>query len=516
MVCSLAAISNVFLLIGWSLIFPNAAQGQTPFGQIGIRLSIPNTFMNNASAEAAMGPSVEIAKTIPAASSSQGRTYYVSPHGKDSNPGTLNSPWASPGFASRRLKPGDTLMIMGGRYVLSQFDEDILSPPSGTSKAWITIKGKEGNRPILAGQENLATAIILSGVHYVRIENLEITHNEKTSGEGIYFREGIQILEKPASHLVLKDLYIHHLDEFGLNFQDVKDLKIINCRIEYCGFGAIGGPAREKGGWQNILIQGCKLSYSGHYYQGGDGSKRPYDRPDGFGIEASAGPIKIIDTFAAHNFGDGLDSKAENTLILRSVAANNSCDGIKLWGDRSRIENSLIYGRGDGNTEKTPWAAIVLQTEKRNARFEIIHVTVDDILGGNYLMHVQYDQQDLPITLTLRNNIFRGAGPNCPIFIGHATNLKVENNLFYFPQSDTVFVHGEKEFSAETIKNLGKGNIYGDPLFISPAWGKEGNYHVKSRSPAVNAGGHMSSVSDDLEKKARDNQPDMGAYELGL
>jgi len=391
MVCSLPGIAPLYLSIGWLLILINATQGQTPFRQIGLRLSIPSVFMDTASSEAGMGPSLEIAKSIPAASSSKGQTYYVSPHGKDTNPGTLSSPWVSPGFASRRLKPGDKLMIMGGHYVLRQFDEDILIPPSGTPKAWITIKGEEGNRPILVGQENLSAAIDLSGVNYVQIENLEITHNQKANGEGIYFRDGIQILQKPAAHLMLKDLYIHHLDEFGLNFQDVTDLKIINCRIEYCGFGAIGGPAGEKGGWQNILIQGCKLSHSGHYYQGGDGSNRPYDRPDGFGIEASSGPIKIIDTFAAHNFGDGLDSKAENTLILRSVVANNSCDGIKLWGDRSRIENSLIYGRGDGNTEKTPWAAIVLYTEKRNARFEIIHVTVYDILGGNYLMYVQYD-----------------------------------------------------------------------------------------------------------------------------
>jgi len=117
--------------------------------------------------------------------------------------------------------------------------------------------------------------------------------------------------------------------------------------------------------------------------------------------------------------------------------------------------------------------------------------------------------------LTLGNNIFRGAGPNCPIFIGHASSLTVENNLFYFPQSDRVFVHGEKEFSAETIQNLGKGNIYADPLFISPAWGKEGNYHLKSGSPAANAGVYTSSIYDDLEKRPRDNQPDLGAYELG-
>ena len=101
----------------------------------------------------------------------------------------------------------------------------------------------------------------------------------------------------------------------------------------------------------------------------------------------------------------------------------------------------MIYGRGDGDPERTPWSPIVLHTEKRNARFEIIHVTVDDALGGNYLMHVQYDQPDLPVSLTLRSNIFHGIGPNSPIFFGRATSFIMENNLFFLPQSDTVLVY---------------------------------------------------------------------------
>jgi len=177
-----------------------------------------------------------------------------------------------------------------------------------------------------------------------------------------------------------------------MNIQDVDDLQIIDCRIEYAGFGALGGPAGEHGGWRRVTIRGANLSWSGHYYQGGDGSNRPYDRPDGFGIEPCEGPILIEETIAEHNYGDGLDSKASNTTIRRAVVANNSCDGVKLWGNNSRIENTLIYGRGDGNPEPSPWAAIVIdQVEQANARFEIVNVTVDDYLGKNYLMYVQYE-----------------------------------------------------------------------------------------------------------------------------
>ncbi len=91
-----------------------------------------------------------------------GNTYYVSTSGSDSNPGTREQPWRNPGYASRRLEPGDTLIILGGRYVLEEYDSDIIIPSSGRADAWITIKGEEGNRPILAGRGNLITVIDLS------------------------------------------------------------------------------------------------------------------------------------------------------------------------------------------------------------------------------------------------------------------------------------------------------------------------------------------------------------------
>ncbi len=447
--------------------------------------------------------------TVPAT----GRTFYVAPNGDNANPGTRERPWATPGYGSRQLQPGDTLIILGGRYVLREYDADIITPPSGTPSAWITIRGEEGNRPVLAGRDNLITAINLSGVQYVRIENLEITHDDTATGEALWFRDGLEILGAPAAHIVLKDLYIHHVDEFGINIQDVEDLQIINCRIEYCGFGALGGPAGEHGGWRNVTIRGCSLSWSGHYYQGGDGSDRPYDRPDGFGIEPSQGPILIEDTIAEHNYGDGLDSKAANTTIRRCVVANNSCDGVKLWADGSRIENTLIYGRGDGNPEPSPWAPIVIDgVDQPGARFEIVNVTVDDYVGQNYLMYVQYETP-VPVQVTVRNTIFSGRGPNCPIYISGASTLVADHNLFYLPQNEVVLTHGGTAYTCANIASLGPGNLCGDPLFLRPAWGEPGDYHLQAGSPAIDTGTADGAPTVDLENRPRDARPDIGASE---
>lgn len=445
----------------------------------------------------------------------EGRVFYVSPNGSNSNPGTREAPWQTPGYGSRQLRPGDTLVILGGRYVLSRYDEDIIRPPSGTSTAWITIRGEPANRPILVGRNNLIHAINLSGSNYVKIENLEITSDSNASGSSRWFRNGIEIIGDPASNIVLQDLYIHHLDEFGINIQDVDNLQIINSRIEYCGFGAVGGPEAQRGGWRNVLIRRCSLSWSGHYYQGGDGSNRPYSRPDGLGIEPSSGPLIIEDSIVQNNLGDGLDSKAANTIIRRTIVANNACDGVKLWAGGSRVENTLIYGRGGGNPTPTPWAPIVIdQVTQAGARFEIVNVTVDDYLGQNYLMYVQYDNP-VPVEVIIRNSIFSGRSTNPgPIYIGRTSRVNVSHTLFYIPNSTTIITHGTNTYTCNNIRDLGPNNFCADPLFVNPAWGTIGDYRLRQGSPAINAGTTLGAPNEDINNTPRDTNPDLGAYEF--
>jgi hypothetical protein len=501
----------VVLLIGTIMggCTPSAATQQPTARSKGVTARPPV-----ATGMSAPGPTAERAPTLSSPSSaSTGAVYYVGPGGDDSNPGTREAPWATPGYGSRRLRPGDTLIILGGRYTLSEYDADIVTPPSGNADQWVTIQGQEGTRPVLVGRDDLAMAINLSGASYVRVKNLEITHDDTAKGEAVYFRDGVYIIDSPASHIVLDNLYIHHLDEFGVDIRDIDGLQVSDCRIEYCGFGAMGGPEAEHGGWRNVGIYRSRLSYSGHYYQGGDGTNRPYDRPDGFGVEPSDGPIEIVDTIAEHNYGDGLDSKVRNTTILRCIVANNSCDGVKLWGGGSRLENTLIYGRGDGSAELTPWAAVVIGTEDANARFDLVNVTVDDTLGNNYIMHVQYDTPDIPVNLTLQNVIFRGVGPSSHVFVGEASHLIARHNLFWLPESEAVLEHGATLYTAASIGVLGPGNVYADPRLVAPACGSDGDYHPQPGSPAINAGLSEGAPPDDLDGLVRDLAPDIGAYE---
>jgi hypothetical protein len=437
-----------------------------------------------------------------------GVTYYVSPGGSDSGPGTSEAPWATPGYASKQLQPGDTLVILGGRYSLSAYWDDMITPPSGEPGAWITIRGEEGDRPVLAGSEDLFSAVDISGSSYINIENIEIT-----SDEGASFRGGVVGSGGPVEHVILKDLYIHHLDEGAVDFGDVNDLQVLDCAFTYCGFGCIMGPEGELGGWRDVLIDGCTLSYSGHYYQGGPGPS-PYDRPDGFGIEPSEGPIEIRNTLCEHNRGDGLDSKSAGTYIHECIVANNNCDGIKLWQGESRVENTLIYGTGDGIGGASPWAGIVVDSEAPGDRFEFVNVTVQDNPRREaYPVYFQYDSS-APIEVLLQNTII--AGGSGPAYFGDSVNLTCDHDIFYAGGDEPPLHANGRDYTAAEINAgaLGEGNVSADPMFVSPAWGSDGDYRLEVGSPASGAGSSEGAPAIDLDgnKRTFDEGINIGAY----
>lgn len=439
-------------------------------------------------------------------------TYYVSMNGDNANPGTESLPWASPGYGSKQISGGDTLMILGGTYSLSEFWVDMITPPSGMQDHPTMIQGEFGNRPVLRGRNNLFSAIELSDKSNICIDNLEIT-----SDGGAPFREGVSASGQ-CEQIWLEDIYIHHMDEFGVDFQDVQYMTAENCDILYCGFGAIGGPEGEAGGWRNADIFYCNLSYSGHYYQGVTGpGVGPYDRPDGLGLEPSDGPLVVRDCTAEHNRGDGLDSKVRNTSILNCIVANNTCDGVKLWGGGSSVANTLIYGTGDGDPTDSPWAALVIDNvEEPGAGFTVVNTTIhQDPRKHGYMLYSQYDS-DNPIAIQMTNTII--AGGSGAAFFGPSVTLQMDHCLVHREGKSVQVEANGQEYTRQDIRNglLGPGNLSSDPLFVSPAWGSDGDYRLQAASPAVDTGIMNGLVpEEDLDGNPRPfgSAPDMGCYE---
>ncbi len=438
-----------------------------------------------------------------------GAVHYVALNGDDREPGTADRPWATPGYGSRHLLPGDTLVIRNGTYLLSRFDEDILAPPSGQDGAWITLRGEGAT--VLAGRENLYAAVILDSVSHVRLADLEIT-----SDRGAWFRGGISI-EGECREIALENLRVHHLDEFGVNVQNVDGCTVSRCRLTHCGFGGIGGPIGMAGGIRRLVVADSELSYSGHYYRGGDGADGPYSRPDGLGIEVSDGPVEVRNTTISHNRGDGLDSKARSTLIHHCMVSNNACDGIKLWGSGSAVENTEISGAGDGVGGASPWAGLVISGPV-GASFRVVNVVVHDNPDRQaYPVYAQYDDREVPIRVLVRNTVI--AGGYGPAWFGPSVDLTIDHSIVFRPGGGDPIEARGRTWTATEVEGgaIGEGNLCRDPLFVAPAWGTAGDYRLRPDSPGIDAGTTIGAPSTDLawHSRPQGDEVDVGAYELG-
>jgi hypothetical protein len=107
---------------------------------------------------------------------------YVAPTGKDTNPGTLASPWKTFQKAASSAKAGDTVYFRGGNY-----NEKVQVNVSGTASAPIVFRNYAGETPVMdlngiTPGADLSAIIRISNRSYVTIQGFEMK-NFRTSDE---------------------------------------------------------------------------------------------------------------------------------------------------------------------------------------------------------------------------------------------------------------------------------------------------------------------------------------------
>jgi pectin methylesterase-like acyl-CoA thioesterase len=98
------------------------------------------------------------------AKATKGASYYVSPKGNDTNPGTsLSAPLRTIQKAVDTAMPGDTVFIRGGTY-----RETVSTSRSGTSTAPITIQNYENEAVTVSGTDRITGAWTPAGKEVYR------------------------------------------------------------------------------------------------------------------------------------------------------------------------------------------------------------------------------------------------------------------------------------------------------------------------------------------------------------
>lgn len=422
---------------------------------------------------------------------------FVSPSGKDSNPGTSLKPLRSIHKAVNKLEPGNILTLLDGVYDL----EDIVTiSAKGTSEKWITVRGARGAKVVLEGIKlNIVNSteypgnnglIQIQNAEYIRIQNIHV-RNSHRAGINIQDSKHIDVINcisenslSPGISAWQRCEYIRVLGNTVINANDMK-MSWTPFRGHEAPHEAISmaGPHHFEVAWNHVYNcdkEGIDvketasfgvvhhnyvhdLKRQGLYIDGWFGQLQDIEMRDNVVTRCEAG--------IAVSSEEGPNTK--NLRIHHNLVYNNRASGIffSRWGadnprEDIKVYNNTFYRNGHGRDfagDPQYWLS-----------------------GGCYLYSTNLHD------VRIFNNIF---ARNSPFEIGHTArlegnweaqkNILISNNLIQDQNTIDypIYLH---VFAKDSVYSMtGTRALQADPLFVDP---DNGDFRLKENSPAVNAG----------------------------
>ena len=456
-------------------------------------------------------------------------SYYVSPTGKDTNPGSEARPFASLKCAEAAVRPGDTVIIEDGTHYLGR--DGLTIEKSGTPQSPITYRARNAGKAKLISSERLTGFEHYRGRLYrARLdrcpsrayEDHDALHRrweDKFTGPDdpriqrgysawfdgylyvwpwedddpsehridVAFNSTVT-LAGSASHRVWEGLVFERC-YFGIKWatRECRDHVVRNCLfmngaggigggghsiIEHCTFYNLGPSAFEHGiynGQEHTLIR-----YN-HFERVSGGALHLYKNPRAMTVHCNTiGPPKtrrVTDpSFKGMHVGIYAWGQGEHR-IYRNVIYGGHRVGISLYAPNSLVTNNTIV-------DTRVWGLLLLKGQVGNT-------VVNNILAGEGL----HTSLASPKT-RLDFNLYAGPGRWSYGGLGHRG--------------------GQEAASLEAFRRLSGEDAHSrccsDPQFADPA---RGDYRVSVTSPAIDAGTPIAGVTGGCMGSA----PDIGAFE---
>jgi len=472
--------------------------------------------------------------------------------------------YALPPGGVPRLSGGDTLIIAAGSYMMgvdapgdtycdpfSAWDCYMSPIPSGPAPDQPTrILGAgwaEGclNPPELWGTQRSDLILNLSGSSNVEIACLEVTDHagcvEFHSGGLACERDAypfgkwaaIGLYAEDAAHITLRNLNIHGLGSNGVLAGRLADWTVEHVRIAGNGWagwdGDIEGDDTNSG---TLTFRHWTVEWNGcaETYPGGDPTgcwaQSAGGYGDGVGTGTTGGHWIIEDSAFLHNTSDGLDllyARETGSMIeiRRTLAEGNAGDQIKSSGP-TLLENVIAVsncGFFDGKSFtfdvdncRAGGSAVALSPRASN------HITIvnSTLTGQGDCLVIAECAEGAECngseSVLMRNTIFLGN----PEF-GEAEDTTCltwydDNNLPVDPFDTDYAV-------IDAVKNIPDPCPAGSFCNMAPGLSNSSldnfDAHLLAHSIARDNGSPVNAPADDFDGLARDNQPDIGAYEYG-
>ena len=394
-------------------------------------------------------------------------TYYVATTGSNSNPGTSAQPWRTLQHAVDTIAAGDTIVVRAGTY----------------QGCWITLTG--ASNAVKTLKSDIGATVTVQGA-YPGLAN-EVM---RISSGGM-----------PVSYWVID----------GLAFSGSSHTNL----------------CIELNNTANVTIRNCAFSQSCTY-----------------GVYAYSCPSLLVDnsSFSSNSScGVCLVGSASDNVTIRNNTFTNGDQGIYAYGNDGEgdglINNLLITGNKCVNTYGGLYLDGVTDSTIAN---NLAYGTQ----GDGIWLHGYYGAACASNNLIYNNTIVRAGTGNWCVRVSSAsgkpapTGNKIKNNILYCDiaglGSETLYAPGIPGFESDynvvvdrfsadngaTLVSLATWRGYGydahsvltsDPssLFANYAGA---DYHLKSGSPAIDAGMTVAQVTTDKDGAAR---PQGAAYDIG-
>jgi hypothetical protein len=474
----------------------------------------------------------------------QEATHFVSVNGSDNGPGTADRPWATINHAAEQAKAGDTVIVRGGRYVLSS---QVRVRNSGQSEAWITFIGYPGEKPILDASLITYSSLVQEGldngafqiekVAYIRVVNLTVIESHD-AGFTVRDSSNVELINDATTGTFSSGIAVWDTNHSDKATQHIRILGNIIVKATTWDLAPPDVPRQGEPPHEALSIGGAidfEVAFNHVYNSDKEGisiketSKQGkvhhnlvhnLDR-QGIDVDAYFGELRDIEIYSnvIHDCrGAGLVLSVENVQSVEQINIHNNLvfnnDGSGLLFSRFHLNNlrhnirivsNIFYHNGYG----TP----------------AVGQTYFWITGGLYLDSTNVHD------ITIRNNIFsdnRGFQIGCsePFLedsrqweaVAREKNIKITDNLIDGRNSiDTPILSGGNPNNRVKIYAVnGERAIFADPMFKDPG---EQDFSLRRGSPAaarhVAAGAYTPGTSSELWWKRR-FPPSLVAYPVRL
>jgi len=296
-------------------LFTNEAEhdyslrSNSPAINAGHNTQITTDYLNNTRSTLDIGAHSAASKApavvVPVSTSTKG-TYYVSPTGSNSNPGSESRPFLTAAFAASLASPGDIIIFEDGTYTTNDGGLIGVLSRSGSGAGYITYKARNKWGAVMDGRNNASLGGLSVNGSYINIEGFEF---KGFSAYGFEIRAG-------ASNVNIRDVYIHD----------------IGCQCTDTDQGLAAFFVTKS---SNISIERCLIHDIGRYRPGENGC------------------IPANQYWKNHDHGVHIDGCSYVTIKNNIFYNINSGQALQVYSGEGRASSNLAFVNNtldDGNT----------------------------------------------------------------------------------------------------------------------------------------------------------------------